>query len=85
MIETGLSDFLLMRVIAIIKTFKKLTFFNSLESNLLEEVHVKVGLSPSKKVCFITCFNESPLKMMNNAFYFLLQALFVLKIFIFLS
>ena len=30
----------------------------------------KVGLSPSKKNCFI-CFNESPLKMMKNAFYFI--------------
>ena len=29
--------------------------------------------------------NESPLKMMNNAFYFILKALFVLEIFKFLS
>ena len=40
---------------------------------------IKVGLSPSKKVYFIY-FNESPLKMMKNAFYFMLKALFVLKI-----
>ena len=33
--------------------------------------------SPSKKVDFI----ESPLKMMKNAFYFILKALFVVKIF----
>ena len=39
----------------------------------------KVGHSPSKKICLI-CFNESPLKTMNNAFYFTLKALFVLKI-----
>ena len=45
---------------------------------------LKVGLSPSKKVCVIY-FNESPLKMMNNAFYFILRALSVLKIFKFLS
>ena len=45
---------------------------------------IKVGLSPSKKNCFI-CFNESPLKMMKNAFYFILKALFILKIFKFLS
>ena len=45
---------------------------------------VKVGFSPSKKVYFI-CFIESPLKMMKNAFYFILKALFVLKIFKFLS
>ena len=44
----------------------------------------KVELSPSKKNCFI-CFNESSLKMMKNAFYFILKALFVFKIFIFLS
>ena len=40
----------------------------------------KVGLSPSKKNCFI-CLIEIPLKMMKNAFYFILKALFVLKIF----
>ena len=45
---------------------------------------LKVGLSPSKKNCVI-CFIESPLKMMKNAFYFILKALFVLKIFKFLS
>ena len=44
----------------------------------------KVGLSPSKKVCVI-CLIESPLKLMKNAFYFILKALFVLKIFKFLS
>ena len=40
-----------------------------------------VGFSPSKKFCFI----ESPLKVMGNAFYFILKALFILKIFKFLS
>ena len=45
---------------------------------------VKVGLSPSKKIFFI-CFNGSPSKMMKNAFYFILKALFVLKMFKFLS
>ena len=44
----------------------------------------KVGLSPSKKICVI-CLIESPLKMMKNAFYFILKALFVLMIFRFLS
>ena len=37
-----------------------------------------------KKIIFI-CYNESPLKIMKNAFYFTLKALFVLKIFKFLS
>ena len=41
-------------------------------------------LSPSKKK-FIICFNDSPSKMMKNAFYFILKALFVLQIFKFLS
>ena len=40
----------------------------------------KVGLSASTKVVFV-CFNESPLKMMKNAFDFLLKALFVFEIF----
>ena len=31
------------------------------------------------------CFNESPLKIMKNAFDFILKALFILKIFNFLS
>ena len=45
---------------------------------------IKVGLSPSKKNCVI-CFIESHLRMMKNAFNFILNALFVLKIFKFLS
>ena len=42
----------------------------------------KVRLSPFKKIC-VVCLIESPLKMMKNAFYFILKAL--LKIFKFLS
>ena len=41
---------------------------------------VKVGLPPPKEKCVI-CLIESPLKVMKNAFYFILKALFVLKIF----
>ena len=37
-----------------------------------------------KKNCFI-CFNENPLKMMKNVFYFIIKALHVLKLFKFLS
>ena len=44
----------------------------------------KVVLSHLKKKLFV-CFNESPFKMMRNAFYFILKALFVLKIFKILS
>ena len=42
----------------------------------------KVGLSLFKKIC-VVCLIESPL-MMKNAFYFILKALFVLKILKFL-
>ena len=44
---------------------------------------IKIGLSPSKK--FFVFFNDSPSKMTKNAFYFILKALFVVKIFKFLS
>ena len=45
---------------------------------------LKVGLSPSKK-CYFVYFNESPLKMMKNAFIFTLKNLFILKMFKVLS
>ena len=38
---------------------------------------------PKKKI--IICFNDSSSKMVKNVFYFILKALFVLKIFDFLS
>ena len=40
-------------------------------------IDFKLGLSHSKKICFIY-FNENPLKLIKNAFYFILKALFVL-------
>ena len=46
--------------------------------------YIKVGLSPSKKICIISLI-ESPLKMMRNGFCFDLKTIFVLKIFKFLS
>ena len=45
--------------------------------------YLKSNSQLSKKK--IICFNDSPSKMMKNAFYFILKALFVLKIFKFLS
>ena len=45
--------------------------------------HLKSDSYLSKKIIFI-CFNESPLKIVKNAFYFILKALFVIKIFKFL-
>ena len=47
-------------------------------------LRLKVGLSSSKKVCFI-CSNESPFNIMKNGFYFMLKAFFFLKIIKFLS
>ena len=52
------------------------------DNNTLVTGHI--GLSPSKKNCFI-CSNKSPLKMMKNAFYLILKSFFVLKTFNFLS
>ena len=46
-------------------------------------IALNVAFSPSKKNCVIY-FIENPLKMMKNAFYFILNALFVLKIYKFL-
>ena len=46
--------------------------------------YFEVGLSPSKKV-FVLCLIESPLKMMKNAFYFILKAFFGPNIFKYLS
>ena len=48
------------------------------------DIDFKVGLSPSKKNHFIS-FNKNALKIMKNAFHFILKFLFVLKIFKFLS
>ena len=45
---------------------------------------IKSGSDLPKNI-FIIGFNESPLKMMKNAFYFILKALFALKIFKLLS
>ena len=44
---------------------------------------LKSDSHPPKK--FVICLIESPLKMMKNAFYFILKPLFVLKIFKILS
>ena len=45
---------------------------------------LRFGLSPFQKNC-VLCVIESPLKRIKNAFYFILKALFILKIFEFLS
>ena len=55
----------------------------TLDIRFQRNIDFKVGLSPSKKIVFIY-FNESPLKMMKNVFYFVLKALFIPKMFKFL-
>ena len=68
---------------------RKFFFFISFDVHLswkrslkyIDHVYIKTGLSPSKNFFFI-CFNESPLKLMKNYFYFMLKALFVLKVII---
>ena len=64
-----------------LKNSNKIIFLISVNATVK---FLRVGLSPSKKNCVIGLI-ESPLKLKKNAFYFILGALFVLKIFKFLS
>ena len=57
---------------------------NKMVKNLLQKRSLKSYSNLAKTNCVI-CFIESALKMMENAFYFILKALFVLKIFKFLT
>ena len=50
----------------------------------MDFLSLKIGLPAPKKVALISS-NETSLKMMRNAFYLMLKALFVLEIFTFLS
>ena len=45
---------------------------------------LKLDSHHPKKICII-CLIENPLKMMKNGFYFILKALFLFKIFKFLT
>ena len=76
MVNNVRASMVLKRIIEAEKTIKS---FNKEMVNDLKD-----GLSPSKKFILI-CFNESSLKMMKNAFYFILKALFILKIFKFVA
>ena len=84
-IEGNIIEFLdsNLTVVDIPKIVSLVNIEKYLRGNNLPDLVIKVGLSPSKKVFFI-CFNDSPSKMMKNAFYFILKALFLLKIFKFL-
>ena len=59
------------------------SFLVKLQTAALQR-YLKVGHSPFKKKFFI-CSIDSPSKMMKNAFYLILKALFTLKIFKLLS
>ena len=61
-----------------------LQYTEIIETFSSQQFSLKVGLLLFKKNCFI-CFNDGRSKMMKNAFYFILKALSVLKIFKFLS
>ena len=83
------KTFLLLRLASII-LFQDLnnrflfSCFHRIKTENYVGSRIKVGFSPSKKNS-VVCFIENPFKMMKNAFYFILKALFVLKIFQFLS
>ena len=62
---------------ASIAVFTAVFRFTNVQHHLIK---LKVRLSPSQ-ISFFICFNDSPSKMMKNAFHFILKALFVLKIF----
>ena len=63
---------------------RSVCFYVTIAGNFEYFQYFKVGLLPSKKKCFIY-FNEDSLNIMKNVFYFILKALFVFKIFKFLS
>ena len=76
-----------MKRVSIVANFKWLSVKHLIKVILHEndvKIDVKVGLSHLPNKIIFICFNENPLKMMKNAFYFIVKAFFVLKIFNFL-
>ena len=69
-------------ILVLLKAFRHLFKIGKLVLSL--SLSAKFGLSPSKKNCVIFLIG-SPLRMMKTAFYFILKALFIFKIFKFLS
>ena len=69
---------------------KEVIFFLSLSMYTFHEkghwnILITYILKPDShlpRIFFFICFNESPLKLMKNYFYFMLKALFVLKVII---
>ena len=75
--HSGVADHSITHSITLMKNMHKacvqsFSFFHQM-------IALKAGLSTFKKSCVI-CFIEIPLKMMKNAFYFILKDLFVFKI-----
>ena len=64
----------------VVKFKRDVTPFRNLFFMEISYPQIKVGLSPSKKFCFIF-FNKNPLKMVKTAY----LSLFVVKIFKLLS
>ena len=67
-------------------TLEELVFenFEKVSDKLDYQTLIKVKPIPSKNFLCI-CMIENPLKVIKNAFYFIVKALFVLKIFKFFS
>ena len=66
------------------KQVARRALFNRTYSIITNKDNLKSDSHLPKKTLFI-CFNDGPSKMMKNAFYFILKALSVLKLFKFLS
>ena len=64
------------------KLFSKIYFLFLVQPfvDLIKSKILKPDFHLPKKIFFI-CFNDGPSKMMKNGFYFILKALFVLRIF----
>ena len=67
-----------------LKNYEIFALKNFLNKALVKKCCLKSGSYLPKKICFVY-FNEMPLKMMKNAFYFISKSRFVLKISKFLS
>ena len=78
-----LSVALLTQAVTIFKMLKHFYCFQDRVIRMANLIFLKLDSHLPKKNFFI-CFNESRLKIMKNAFYFILKALFVLEIFKFL-
>ena len=71
-------------ILVLLKAFIHFLKIGKLVLSLSLSLSAKFGLSPSKKNCVIFLIG-SPLRMMKTVFYFILKALFIFKIFKFLS